>query len=176
MVLHGVMHEHQLVARLAVVLAIGAAVLAAYGCGGNDETSTPSDGRHFAYIQTIDTSSTPATLTMDIAEFLSGEEANRAATEDGVIEEGDSVENDYYVRNPDETPVDLPITSDVSVTHVHCNGGCREDLPGTLADLAASFSDPEPKTLNDDYRGAESQYWVIVQDDEVVAIDEFYLP
>lgn len=93
-----------------------------------------------------------------------------------MIEEGESVENDYYVRNPDETTVDLPITSDVSVTHIHCNGGCREDLPGTLEDLAASFADPEPKTLLDEYRGSESQYWVTVQDGEVAAIDELYLP
>jgi hypothetical protein len=69
------------------VLAVGAAAVGACGCGGNDETSPLSDGRHFAYIQTIDTSSTPATLTIDTAEFLSGEEANRAAAEDGVIEE-----------------------------------------------------------------------------------------
>ena len=80
------------------------------------------------------------------------------------------------MRNPDETTVDLPITSDVSVTHIHCNGGCREDLPGTLADLAASFADPEPKTLVDEYRGSESRYWVTVQDGEVAAIDELYLP
>ena len=33
-----------------------------------------------------------------------------------MIEEGESVENDYYVRNADETTVDLPITADVSVT------------------------------------------------------------
>lgn len=158
------------------VLAIGAAVVGAYGCGGNDDTSALSDGRRFGYIQTIDTSSTPATLTIDTAEFLSGEEANRAAAEDGVIEEGASVENDYYVRNPDETTVDLPIASEVSVTHVHCNGSCREDVPGTFEDLAASFANPEPKDLTDDYRGSESQYWVTVQDGEVTAIDELYLP
>src|SRR5512145_2081560 len=157
------------------VLAIAAAAVGAGGCGGNDETSPLSDGRHFGYIQTIDTSSPPATLTIDTAAFLSGEEANRAAAEDGVIEEGESVENDYYVRNPDETTVELPITSDVSVTHIHCNGGCREDLPGKLEDLATSFADPEPN-LTDEYRGSDSQYWVTVQDGEVVAIDEMYLP
>jgi hypothetical protein len=158
------------------VLAIGAAAVGACGCGGNDKTSPLSDGRHFAYIQNIDTSSPPATLTIDTAEFLSGEEANRAAAEDGVIEEGESVENDYYVRNPDETTTGLPITSDVSVTHIHCNGGCRENLPGEFEDLAASFADPEPKSLADEYRGSASQYWVTVQDGEVVAIDELYLP
>jgi hypothetical protein len=158
------------------VLAIGAAAVGSCGCGGNDETSPLSDGRYFAYIQTVDTSSSPATLTMDTAEFLSGEEANRAAAEDGVIEEGESVENDYYVRNRDETTVDLPIASDVSVTHIHCNGGCREDLPGTFEDLAASFADPEPKTLADEYRGSDSQYWVTIEDGEVATIDELYLP
>jgi hypothetical protein len=159
------------------VLAVGASVLGASGCcGGNDETNPPSNGRHFVYIQRIDTSSTPTTLSMDIAEFMSGDEANRAAAEDGAIEEGESVENDYYVRNSDEKTVDLPIASDVSVTHIHCNGGCREGLPGTLEDLGASFADPEPKTLTDEYRGSESQYWVSVQHGEVAAIDELYLP
>jgi hypothetical protein len=64
----------------------------------------------------------------------------------------------------------------VGVTHIQCNGGCREDLPGTFEDLAASFADPEPKSLADEYRGSESQYWVTVQDGEVAAIDEPYLP
>lgn len=166
------------------VLAVAAAAVGASGCGGNDQTSPfsdgrfsyMSDGRHFAYIRNIDMTSTPASLTIDDAELLSGEAANRAAAEDGVIEEGESVENDYYVRNVQEAPLDLPIAPEVSVTHIQCNGGCREDLPGTLEDLAASFSDPEPKTLADEYRGAESQYWVTMHNGEVAAIDELYLP
>ena len=70
------------------VLAIGAAVVGA-GCGGNDEPSPLPDGRHFGYIQTIDVMSPSATLTVDTAEFLTGDEANRAAAEDGAIEEGE---------------------------------------------------------------------------------------
>ena len=32
------------------------------------------------------------------------------------------------------------------------------------------------KTLQDEYRGSQSQYWITVRDGEVVAIDEQYLP
>lgn len=163
--------------RRAITLLILAAALPAGGCGGggNDESSLP-DGRHYGYIESIDRSSAPATISIDTADFLTGEAANRAAVEDGFIQEGESVPNDYYVRNPDTAVAVVPVADDVRVTRVHCPAGCEEGAPGRFDDLAESFLDPEPKTLEDEYRGADSQYWVSVEDGEVVSIDEQYLP
>ena len=158
---------------LSAVVAITA--IAAAGCGG-DSTAAVADGRHFGYVQSVDASATPATIEIDVAEFLIGEAAKAAAVEDGVIAEGESVPNDYYIRNPAKDFVTLDVAGDVRVTHVQCPDSCTEGLPGEFDAFAAAFDDTGEKTLMDEYRGSQSQYWIIVRDGEVVAIDEQYVP
>ena len=158
---------------LVAVSAVSAALVAA-GCGGDD--NPVADGRHFGYVKSVDVSSTPAKVLVDVAEFLSGEEANVAAAEDGVIEAGESIPNDYYIRNEAKDPIALDVASDVRVTHIQCPDSCTDGIPGEFDAFAASFGDTGEKTLLDNYRGAQSQYWITVRDGEVVAIDEQYLP
>lgn len=161
--------------RAVALFAVGVcSAFAAAGCGG--DSSAVADGRHFGYVQAADASSTPATIQVDVAEFLSGEAAQAAAVEDGVIAEGEPVPNDYYVRNPEKDVVTLDVAEDVRVTHVQCPDSCTEGLPGRFDAYAASFDDPGEKTLQDEYRGSQSQYWITVRDGEVVAIDEQYVP
>lgn len=148
--------------------------LAAAGCGG--DSSPVADGRHFGYVQAVDASATPATIQVDVAEFLSGEAANAAAVEDSVIAEGEAVPNDYYIRNPAKDVLTLDVAGDVRVTHIQCPDSCTEGLPGQFEAFAASFDATGEKTLLDEYRGSQSQYWLTVRDGEVVAIDEQYLP
>ena len=155
------------------VVAVWAALIAA-GCGG--DSSPIADGRHFGYVQSVDASANPATISVDVAEFLVGEEATAAAVEDGVIAEGEAVPNDYYIRNPAEDVVMLDVAEEVRVTHVQCPDSCTEGLPGQFEAFAASFDDPGEKSLQDEYRGSQSQYWITVRDGEAVAIDEQYLP
>jgi len=162
------------VPRIASALAVVVAVVA--GCGGSDgDAGALDDGRHYGYVRAVDTSSAPPTISFDAAEFLIGDEADEAAVEDGVIAEGETVPNDYYVRNADIAEVDLPVSDDVVVTRVECDAGCTDGAPGRFEPFAQSFSSPEP-SLEDDYRGATSQYWVTVEGGSVVAIDEQYLP
>ena len=158
----------------ALLVCAASAVLVAAGCGG--EAKPIADETHFGYIRSVDVSSTPATVRVDIAEFLSGEEANVAAAADGVIAEGESVPNDYYIRNEEKDVVMLDVAGDVGVTHIQCPDSCADGIPGQFDAFAASFGDTGEKTLLDEYRGARSQYWITVRDGEVVAIDEQYLP
>lgn len=115
------------------------------------------------------------TLDYDSAQMLFGPIAQNAAEEDGVVEEGEPVPNDYYIRNEDEAIQVVPVASFVRVTRVECVGGCEEGARGSFDDLAASF-EGEGYTFEDEYRGAESQYWLTISDGEVVEIDEQYLP
>lgn len=154
-------------ATIVLTLAVAA------GCGG--ESRAIEDGRHFAYVKSVDASSAP-TLSVDVADFLIGDEANRAAVAAGAIEEGESVPNDYFVRNEDEATVTVPVAADVRVTHIQCAPTCREKIPGRFDAFAASFREGGSGSLADEYRGAESQYWITVADGEVTAIDEQYLP
>lgn len=171
-----------MVARLVLVLlvALGAGLA---GCGEDGAVPPPTtgvpvaDGRHFGYIRDIDTPSDPARIRFDIAEFLTGDAANEAALADGIISLGDTVPNDYYVRNLSPDLTWIPIGEDVVVTRVSCERGCQGNVPGDLVPFAQSFgfgvSEPD---LSKEYRGALSQYWVTVRDGAVVAIDEQYVP
>jgi hypothetical protein len=51
-----------------------------------------------------------------------------------------------------------------------------KEFRGKFDAFAASFDDTGEKTLQDEYRGSQSQYWITVHDGEVIAIDELYLP
>lgn len=131
------------------------------------------DGRTFGYIRSVQGTS----IQFDPAEFLVGEKANSAARADGTIGPGESVPNDYYIRNEDTITTMLSVSPSVRVTVVRCPTSCREGVPGTLAGLVSSFDDPEANTTYaNDYRGPNSQYWVTLKGGRVVAIDEQYLP
>jgi hypothetical protein len=163
----------------AVLIALGAS-----GCGSRDKDPEPGKplpptiqsetAERFGYIRSVDTSTRPATLEFDEAEWLSGEEAQRAAEADGAIDPGAPVPNDYYVRNHDKSTRRLEIDADAEVTAARCQL-CRDGKPGKLADFLESFS-RSGQTYNDDYRGAESQYWLTIEDGRVLAIDEQYRP
>jgi hypothetical protein len=172
------------VTRLAL---LACALLVVAGCGGDgDDSSDPSGAptttsttqaaaERFGYIRSVSTAGPAATLTFDEAEFLTGEEAQRAAEEDGQVPAGDPVPNDYYVRNPDKSTVTLRVANDAEITARRCQL-CRDGQPGDVEDFLGAFMDPSPKTYADPYRGAKSQYWLRIEDGVVVAIDEQYVP
>ena len=66
------------------------------------------------------------TLSFDEAEWFSGEGANRAALEDGAIEQGDVVPNDYYIRNDDRAATSVAVADDVTIV---TSTASRYDIP-----------------------------------------------
>lgn len=175
--------------RLHAASALFAALVLLAGCGGDSSTAEPpmtsdasvespllADGRWFGYIRAVDPSASPQTISFDVAEFLVGNEAQRAAEAEGAVSPGEPVSNDYYVRNPEKTVRTLSLMPNASVSVVRCPNSCSEGHKGLLADLLASFDDPRPRTLGDDYRGSDSQYWVTLGGGRVVAIDAQYVP
>lgn len=67
------------------------------------EGPTPEveDGEWFAFVTVGEDESGVPTLGVDLAEMLTGEEAREQAIEDGVIEEGEDLPNDFYIHNPE---------------------------------------------------------------------------
>jgi len=168
------------VARL-VLLACSLLVVA--GCGGYGDdspaaspttTTKPAADERFGYIRSVSTAGPAATLAFDEAEFLTGDEAQRAAVEDGALPPGEPVANDYYIRNPDKSTRTLPIATDAEITARRCQL-CRNGRPGNVDDFLGSFM-KKGQTYADPYRGAESLYWLMIEDGTVVAIDEQYVP
>jgi hypothetical protein len=168
------------VARFALLACV---LLIVAGCGGygddsSDASATPTTkpvaAERFGYIRSVSTAGPTATLAFDEAEFLTGEEAQRAAEEDGKVSAGDPVPNDYYVRNPDKSTETLRVAADAEITARRCSL-CRKGQPGNVEDFLASFM-KTGQTYADPYRGAKSQYWLTIEDGTVVAIDEQYVP
>jgi hypothetical protein len=155
-------------------LCVALGLLALLGCGGSDGSEPLAAAEQFGYIRSVDPAAEPPTLEFDEAEWLTGEAAQQAAEADGAISRGDPVPNDYYVRNPDNSTRRLEIATDVAVTAIRCQL-CRGGKPGRLEDFLASFS-KGGQTYADDYRGAESQYWLTIEGGRVLAIDEQYRP
>lgn len=71
-------------------------------CGAADQ---------FGFIKSFDGKS----FVYDDAEWLTGEEANQAAIAAGEIEEGDTVPNDYYIRNDSTATRSLRLADDAVV-------------------------------------------------------------
>ena len=166
--------------------------LVAAGCGGGgadkaapDPTQTqtssqpapapgPSPAEHFGYIRSVSTAGPAATLAFDEAQFLTGDAAQKAAEEDGVVAPAETVPNDYYIRNPEETSQTLRIADDAKITAKRCQL-CRHGRDGQLGPFLASFMKGR-QTFADPYRGKYSLYWLTIRDGQVAAIDEQYVP
>ena len=96
------------------------AVLLVAGCGsgrvvggGGSETSSPVT-REFGFIRSADPAA--RTIAFDPAEWLTGPAAASAAAEDGKIEPGQPVPNDYYIRNPDTATRTLKVIPTTKIT------------------------------------------------------------
>jgi hypothetical protein len=163
-------------------VALGVALLLAVSCGGR---STPSattaapavtvgpnttgeavrDGRIFAEVDSIDASKRE--VQFDVAEFLTGDAAEKAAAD-----EGGEVNNDYYIRNTTKRSDVLPFSDDVEVKVVDWDHCCKV-TDGDLATLAKSF---ESGGRYDDDAGGSGPFFLTVRGGMVVKIEEQYLP
>ncbi len=74
-------------------------------------TYLPGGSVEFAFL----TSVAAGEIAADYAQWLTGEEADRAAVEDGEIAEGESVPNGYYIRNVTPQLRTLPLADGVSL-------------------------------------------------------------
>ena len=173
--------------RLAI---LASTVLVLAGCGSDSGDGTPeaagtttqsgtttqkqAAGEQFGYIRSVSTAGPAATLAFDEAEFLTGDEAQRAAVEDGALPPGEPVSNDYCIRNPDKSTRTLLVATDAEITARRCPL-CRNGRPGNVEDFLGSFM-KKGQTYADPYRGAESLYWLTIEDGTVVTIDEQYVP
>ena len=131
--------------------------------------SPPSlgDGRHFVYVTKLHGTPPEATLTFDLAEFLTGEAAAQAAAEHG---DESPPPNDYYIVNDNPRLRTMPVAPNVTIRAIDWTNCCElTDVPYT--DWAASLTAP-----TDALYGTGTQYWITVTDGRIVAIEEQYLP
>jgi hypothetical protein len=130
------------------------------------------DGRHPAFLTELD--GTARTVTFDLIQFLTGQEAADAYAEDVPEDPDPGPPNDYWIRNESSELRTLPIASDVTVSVIRLGEPSgAEGVPWTLEELPAHLADqagaPEGQL-------GWSPFWLTVEDGVVVAIEEQYLP
>lgn len=189
-------------------IGIGAAALAIVtglaGCGNDDDsapattvatttsptaapvtttttTTIPVDSAAtvFGYVRSFEESDGATVIGVDEAQMLTGLEAVAAARADGVIGADEDLPNDFYIRNPDDSTIQLSVSPDVVVTLQACypDGECvtTEQVDGdTWSVLLGSEDDPG---LAWQWYGAGAlPYDFTIDNDVVVAAHEVYLP
>lgn len=136
-------------------------------------TALLEDGRHFGFIKEFIQSEDGTQLVVDIAEFLTGEEADRAAAQAGAIEEGEQVPNDYFIRNENPLLRTLAIAPGPQIT---LSTWDRHNIPTEktvdLRTLIRIFEEP------DDWEESVSRsgYWLTLEDQTIVVLEEQYVP
>jgi hypothetical protein len=130
-----------------------------------------AEGRSFGIIKSVDAANSE--LVFDLEQFFSGDAADKAAQEDGVIGPGEHVDNDVYIRNVNTKLRIVPISSDVDIVLIKWSNCCDHTFSPTLARFAQAFPGPDP---NEDFRGPASPYWLTVKDGVIVKVEEQYLP
>jgi hypothetical protein len=127
----------------------------------------------FGYVKSLTKKGAGYELRFDPALWLSGQTANRAAIEDGVIAPGDVVPNDYYIRNPDKKLLTYRIPRNAAVT-VLTAGPTSTRI--SVAELAAIVKGKNPMGRKLFDVGRHLGYWVRIRIDTVLALDQQYQP
>jgi hypothetical protein len=104
---------------------------------------------------------------IDVADLLTGEAAVAAARAAGVIGPDETLDTDWWIRNPSRATVTLNVAHDARAEIVRCDAGCEpHQVP--IADLLTRVARP--------FGGRHALFEVDVRDGDVVALREIYLP
>jgi hypothetical protein len=142
----------------------------------NSTPPTPStsaileNGRHPVYLTDIDTSA--GTVTLDLVQFLTGDEAKRVYAEDHP-DDPSGPANDYYIVNDNPRLRTLPVGSGVDVTVVWSEPGSLGPQTISFEELPGYFTGD--LTPSDPYLWYDP-FWLTVDDGRIVAMEEQYIP
>ena len=109
--------------------------------GRDTETSeldTLPDGVHYGYMAGLESGTVEGqpvqVIIFDKVDFLTGDEAVAAAQEDGVIPaDQDFIENDYYIRNENQTVRRLAVVPEAQVSSL--SGGSPNPVPSSVDEV-----------------------------------------
>jgi hypothetical protein len=157
---------------LAVLLAaVGASQLRA--ATGAQPFTPPRQFVFFGYAKAVTPQGKGFLVRVDPAEYLSGETANRAAIEDGVIAPGDVVPNDHYIRDEGHRLLTYRIAAGARVTVLTYSGGIRQTrIP--VAELAQIVKGRNPRKRH--LFEPKNGFWIRVASDRALSLDQQYSP
>jgi hypothetical protein len=140
------------------------------------EQAPPRQLVQFGYVRSLVQKGSRYELRFDPALWLSGKTANQAAIEDGVIPPGDTVPNDYYIRNESRRQLTYRVPRTARVTILTNEGRGPRPTRITVAELSqiARGRNPRARALYDS--GNFLGYWLRSVIDTVVSLQQQYQP
>ena len=125
------------------------------------------DGRHFVSVTDVARlEDGSATVTFDLAYFLTGEEGEASAAA-----HGDEFVGGYYIENDNPRLRTLPLAADVRIRYIIAERCCeleRGDLETWLETVLGGDSPV--------YAGEHANWWLTVRDGLITRIEQQYLP
>jgi len=127
------------------------------------------EGRHFVMAEEVTGSGNDRALVLDLAYFLTGDDANEAAAEHG---EETPTPNGYFIVNDNPKLRTVALSPAATVMYIPVESCCDAQE----GDLSA-WADSVNGTVQSDYPHMPSTWWwVTVQAGRIVAIEQQYLP
>ena len=163
--------------RALLVIAIAGVVLVPAGSSaGKAElqlAGPPAVVTQYGYVRSLARAGNAYRIRLDPALWLTGETANRAAREDGVIGAGETVPNDYYIRNESRRQLGYVVARGARVTVVAVRGGGPRSTRISMEQLATVV---RGGSIGISLYGRELGYWARIQGDRVLRLDQQYQP
>ena len=143
---------------------------------GAEFYSPPRELVHYGHVESLVRRGGRFVLRFDPALWLGGETASRAAVQDGVIQPGEAVPNDYYIRDESHRLLTflVPPTARATVL-VQGPTSIRSQQVGVveLAQIVKG-GNPRNRRLYDRRNGLG--FWILVRLDTVRSLDQQYQP
>jgi hypothetical protein len=160
-------------AAVATTLAVGPSAPAA---PTSTEQAPPRQLVQFGYLRSLVRKGPRYELRFDPALWLSGQTANRAAIEDGAIPPGDTVPNDYYIRNESRRLLTYGVPRNARVTILTNEGRGPRPTRIAVAELAQIVKGRNPRHRSLYDTGNFLGYWMRSTIDTVVSLQQQYQP
>ena len=139
------------------------------------KNSNASKIEQFAFIKKIYTKSSSDFAEVDYAQFLTGDEADKAAQEAGEVGTGEDVPNDYYIKNVNGKIRTFKISQNVKIivqTNKMASGGQLQDQQITYSTFKHIFiTKPNNQSMM-----VNNGYWLTIKGDEITKFKEQYVP
>jgi hypothetical protein len=156
-----------------VVAAIFAVLYFTNGSGDDTAVAAQCADSMYGHISSLTSRDDGFELRFDPAWFTLGVTANEAAAEDGVVEPGEPVPNDYYRIEEGHRLLTYVVPADAKVTVLTNDGTGILSTPITVSELARLVAGEKPVEL---FEQLESGIRLGLDGDEVCTIDQQYVP
>lgn len=140
----------------------------------------PAFVRKLAYIEEVDAEA--GTIVADFVDWFTDEAARAAAIADGEIAEDEDLDDGYYIRNQNPRLRTLAITPDTPIVLYACypdDGPCLTRESVRLTTFEQLTADPGSSLAMEGwswYGSGYSPYWLTIQGNNILQVEEQYLP